>query len=91
MSIHINKPYKIIAFRQKRYDRHYSIPSAESLVVPVRTLGEEVLCDIRWENDNGELKVLHEKMFISENLVPLNEMIDEKLFEIWSHYYDRST
>lgn len=87
MSIHLNKPYKIIDFRQKRYDVHYNIPSANSLVVPVKNFGDEVLCDVRWENENGELKVLHEKMFTNENLIRLNPLIDEKLFEIWAHYY----
>ena len=89
MSIHLNKPYKIIELRRKRYDAHYNIPSAESLIVPVKNLGEEVLCDIRWENENGELKFLQEKMFVNQNLAPLNPMLDEGLFEIWGHYYNR--
>jgi hypothetical protein len=87
MSARLNKPYKIIAFRQARYGTHYNIPSSESLVVPTKQLGDEVLCDIRWEDDNGELKVLHQKMFLSENLVQLDPLADEKLFEIWDHYY----
>lgn len=66
---------------------HYNIPSAKSLIVPVKNFGDEVLCDVRWENENGELKVLHEKMFTSGNLIRLNPLIDEKLFEIWAHYY----
>jgi hypothetical protein len=88
MTIHLRQPYKIIATRHKRYNAHYNIPSAEAVVVPVKALGDEVLCDVRWENENGELKVLHQKMFVSENLTPLNPMIDEKLHEIWSHYYN---
>lgn len=87
MNIHLKEPYKVISFRRKRYDAHYNIPSAESLIVPVRELGKEVLCDVRWENENGELKVLHDKMFISENLIKLNPLLDDKLFEIWTHYY----
>lgn len=88
MNIHLNKPYKIIGFKQKKYDAHYNIPAAESLVVPVKNFGDEVLCDVRWENENGELKVLHEKMFTNENLIRLNPLLDEKLFEIWTHYYN---
>jgi hypothetical protein len=91
MNIHLNKPYKIIGFKQKKYDAHYNIPSAESLVVPVKNFGDEVLCDVRWENENGELKVLYEKMFINESLIQLNPLIDEKLFEIWMHYYNGPT
>jgi hypothetical protein len=88
MNIHLNKPYKIIAFRQKRYAAHYNIPASDSLVVPVKNFQEEVQCDVRWENENGELKVLHEKMFVSENLIELNPLLDEKLFELWAHYYN---
>lgn len=88
MNIHLNQPYKIVPLRDMRYDRHYNIPSADSLVVPIRNFGDEVLCDVRWENENGELKVLHEKMFINENLIPLNPLIEEKLFELWDHYYN---
>jgi hypothetical protein len=87
MAIHLNKPYRIIPAKQKRYGLHYQIP-ADSLVVPLKLLGEEVLCDVRWENDNGELKVIHNAMFISDNLTPLNSMIDDKLFDLWKHYYD---
>ena len=89
MSIQLNKPYKIIAFKEKKYSAHYKIPSSETLVVPVRAYGEEVLCDLRWENSNGELKVLHETMFVTDNLVPLNPMTDDKLFDIYTHYYDQ--
>ena len=87
MAIHINKPYKINPVRQKRYAAHYEIPADQVLVVPVKHLGDEVSCDIRWENDNGELKVIHNAVFIAENLIPVNAMIDDKLFELWKHYY----
>lgn len=89
MNIHLNKPYKIIAFKQASYVAHYAIAS-ESLVVPTKYVGDEVLCDVRWENENGELKVLHEKMFVNENLVRLNPLMDEGLYEIWAHYYDNT-
>ena len=91
MNIQLNKPYKIISFKHKRYNLHYNIPSAVSLVVPKKNFGDEVLCDVRWENENGELKVLHEKMFISENLIQLNPLIEEKLFELWDHYYNNTS
>lgn len=87
MSIQLNKPYKIIAFRQPKYSAHYDIPSSVTLVVPTKHLGDEVVCDVRWENENGELKVLHRKMFLKENLIRLNPLSDEGLFELWAHYY----
>jgi hypothetical protein len=88
MAIHLKKPYRIIPTREKRYNAHYNIPSDQSVVVPLKELGSEVLCDVRWENDNGELRVIHNIMFVSENLVPLNPMLDKKLFDIWEHYYN---
>ena len=91
MSIHLNKPYKIIELRHKRYNAHYDIPSSEVVVIPLRNLGSEVMCDIRWENGNGILEVRHKAMFKSDNLIPLNSMIDDKLFELWTHYYGEGT
>jgi hypothetical protein len=90
MSIQLNKPYRIIRWKEKRSNAHYQIPSAKVVVIPLKKLDTEVLCDVRWENDNGEMKVLHDLMFIGDNLIPLNEMIDEKLFEVWKHYYSPS-
>jgi hypothetical protein len=91
MSIQIGKPYKIIAKREKRYSAHYNIPSAECVVIPLKAIGAEVLCDVRWEDVNGEMQVIHNKMFIADNLKPLNEMIHEKVYEIWTHYYSNSS
>jgi hypothetical protein len=64
------------------------IPADKTLVVPLKVLGDEVSCDVRWENDNGELKALHNVVFINDNLIPLNPIMDEKLYEIWQHYYE---
>ena len=88
MSIKINKPYKIIPERYKRYESHYGIPAGKVLVVPMKELGEEVSCDIRWEDDNGELHKLENKIFVSQNLVPLNPLLEVKLHELWQHYYE---
>lgn len=89
MSIKLNKPYRINPIRVKRYEAHYKIPAGISLVVPVKAFDDEVLCDIRWEDENGELHVIHRAMFTSENLVPLDQFKDEKLHELWDHYYNR--
>lgn len=88
MSIKLNKPYKIIPERHKRYESHYGIPAGKALIVPMRELGEEVSCDIRWEDDNGELHKLENKIFVSQNLVPLNPLLEMKLHELWQHYYE---
>ena len=88
MSVHLNQPYKIIPTRYKRYESHYGIPAADVVVVPIKELGEEVSCDIRWEDNDGQLHIIQHSMFVKENLVPLNQMVDLKLFEIWNHYYN---
>jgi hypothetical protein len=87
MSIQLNQPYRIIPTRIKRYEAHYKIPAVDTLVVPLKEFGEEVLCDLRWEDSNGIIQVIHNAMFVKENLSPLNEMLDVKLLEIWTHYY----
>jgi hypothetical protein len=88
MSIHLNQAYRINPIRYKRYESHYGIPAAEVVVIPLKELGEEVLCDIRWEDKNGELQVIHQAMFVKDVLIPLNPMLDAKLYEIWTHYYN---
>ncbi|HEY0656265.1 MAG TPA: hypothetical protein VGD65_24190 [Chryseosolibacter sp.] len=89
MSIKLTKPYKIAPLRAKRYEAHYNMPAANSLVVPLREFGDEVSCDIRWQDSNGELQLQQNKIFVSQNLVPLNPLLDTQLHELWQHYYDR--
>jgi hypothetical protein len=90
MNLKLTKAYKIVPQKLKRYESHYKMPADRSLVVPLKILGEEVSCDIRWEDDNGELQLLQNKIFLADNLVPLNPMLDVKLHELWQHYYDDS-
>jgi hypothetical protein len=87
MSIQLKKPYKIIPIRQKRYEGHYHIPAVQAIVIPIKQLGEEVSCDIRWENDFGESKVIHNAIFVTENLEPLNALMDDNLYALWKQYY----
>jgi hypothetical protein len=87
MSIKLEMPYKIVTARAKRYAAHYNIVPERTLVVPRKMLGSEVACDMRWEDDNGELHLLENKIFVSDNLIPLNPMLEPKLHELWQHYY----
>lgn len=87
MNIHLNKPYLILPIRNKRYSAHYHIPLEDVVVIPLRDLGDEVMCDIRWRNEDGEMQVRHQSMFVSANLIPLNPLIHEDLFRIWMRYY----
>jgi len=89
MSIKLSMPYKIAPLRSKRYEAHYNMPAANSLIVPLREFGDEVSCDIRWEDNNGELQLLQNKIFVSQNLIPLNPLLDQQLHELWQQYYDR--
>src|SRR5688572_30423433 len=89
MSILIRKPHKIIASRERQYDAHYSIPSAECLIVPMKSFGAEVLCEIHWVDTYGDLQVLHSKMFLTENLEPLNALMYDNLYAIWQQYYSQ--
>ena len=87
MNIRLNKPYKIIRERLKRYTSHYRIPADKALVVPIKKFGNEVSCDIRWEDERGRLHLIENRIFVSENLVPLNALSEMELFELWEHYY----
>jgi hypothetical protein len=91
MAILLNHPHRIIPTRVKRYEAHYHIPAGNALVVPMKNFGEEVLCDIRWEDSNGELKIIQNAMFVYDNLIPLRHLPDTKLFELWNHYYGESS
>jgi hypothetical protein len=88
MNIKQGLPYKITTQRAKRYATHYNILPEKCLIVPIRLFGSEASCDIRWEDDNGELFLLQNKFFVCENLVLLNALLDPKLQELWEHYYD---
>jgi len=87
MSIQLLKAYKIIPPKHKRYGNHYQIPAERTLVVPLRWIGDEVSCDVRWEDDNGELKILQNVIFIRDNLMECDGFTDIKLLELWQHYY----
>lgn len=87
MTVKQHFPYKIALNRAKRYATHYNIPPEKCLIVPVRLFGPEVSCDIRWEDDNGELHLLQDKFFVCDNLVPLNAMLEPELADLWKHYY----
>jgi hypothetical protein len=86
MSIHLNKPHKITFSRQKRYEEHYQIPASEALVVPIKNLGTEALCEVRWVDTVGEMHSKSNVMFAHENLEVLNGLEDEKFYEIWTRY-----
>jgi hypothetical protein len=86
-NIKIGTGYKIIETRYKRYVEHYQIPSQECLVVPLKSYGEDLFCEVRWEDEYGVLHSKSSLVFNNQNLKPINPLIDSKLFEIWQHYY----
>jgi len=86
-NIHLNKPYSIITDKLKRYQVHYQILADEMLIVPKRSMGEESSCDVRWEDVDGALHVMHNVMFRNENLVALDFLLYDNLYKLWKHYY----
>lgn len=87
MNIKLLRPYKVTPHKLKRYEAHYQVPAQRSIVVPLRLLGDEVSCDIRWEDDFGQPQLLQNKIFAIQNLVPLNPILEEGLHAVWSRYY----
>ncbi|MBT1702824.1 hypothetical protein [Chryseosolibacter indicus] len=86
-AIHLKQPYKILSHKIKRYTNHYSIPADACVIIPLKSYGDEVACEVRWEDDNGELQVKESLIFTSENLQPINKFINSSLYELWEHYY----
>lgn len=87
MSVHLRQPYTIVASKIRRYSEHYQIPADRCLIVPVKLYGEEISCDVRWEDDNGELHYVTGLLFRAENLEKLNQFVNVKLYELWEHFY----
>lgn len=88
-NIHLQKPYKILQRKHKKYSDHYGIPAIDALVVPVRDFGEEVCCDVRWEDSNGELQFKEKVIFSKEYLIPIQPLLDQSRHEMWYHYYSQ--
>lgn len=91
MTVKILQPYKIAAQKAKRYETHYNVPAERSLVVPRKMLGEEVACDIRWVDETGENHLLENKVFVAGNLIAINPLLEDKLFELWKKHYEGET
>jgi hypothetical protein len=87
MSVQLGKPYKISQHKLKRYADHYNIPSDNCVVVPVKSFGDDLSCEVRWEDANGELQLRNDLLFSQENIEPLNAFKDPALHELWQHYY----
>ncbi|RAW02198.1 hypothetical protein [Pseudochryseolinea flava] len=85
--VKIGKPYKIDPERAKRYAAHYNILPERTLVVPTKILGEEASCEIHWEDEGGNAHVLKGKIFVTENLVPINPMAEFMIYELWRRNY----
>ena len=85
LEIQLKKPYKITPEKYKTYQDHYAIPSADTLIIPTRKLGDETACEIRWEVNN-QLRVRHDIVFVNENLIPINLFGDEQLYALWKGY-----
>jgi hypothetical protein len=87
--IRLKQPYKIAQHKLKRYSLHYNIPADNCLVIPVKDYGDDVACDVRWEDDNGELQMKERLFFKAENIEPIDGIRNYLLHELWAHYYDR--
>jgi hypothetical protein len=88
MSVHLKQPYKIIQRKQKRYEEHYHIPSEKCVVVPLKEYGEDVSCDVHWEDSNGVMQRKDQLLFSLNNIEPLDSIKEFQLHEIWMHYYN---
>jgi hypothetical protein len=87
MGIQLRQPYKIIERRRKRYEEHYHIPSEKCVIIPLKEYGDDISCDVHWEDANGVMQRQSQLFFHHDNLEPLDSIKDFQLHEIWQHYY----
>ena len=81
--INVNNPCKIIESKRKRYTSYYNIPAVEAVVLPKKFYGDQILCDVMWKDDAGEVKSKTDLMFDGANLQRLNPMKDFMLYTMW--------
>lgn len=86
MSIILNQPYKIVQRKQKKYEEHYQIPSEKCVIIPVRVYGDDISCDVRWEDPQGIMQIKNKVLFQHQNLELIDPMVDYQLHEIWKHF-----
>lgn len=84
--IRLGKPYKVSEHKHKQYQKHYEVPIADCVVVPVKKYGDQISCDLRWKDGSGETKHREDLMFSGAYLLPLDAMKDFKLHDLWEEY-----
>jgi hypothetical protein len=84
-NINLNTPYKIIPSKHKRYDSHYEIPSAESVIIPKKKYGDQISCEVMWKDQAGEIHRKSDLIFDRTYLEPLDAMKDFTRFGIWEN------
>jgi hypothetical protein len=87
MTVQLYQPYKIIQRKQKRYGEHYNIPAVKCVIVPIKQFGDDLSCDVHWEDSEGKMQHHNQLFFNNENIEPLDAMKDFQLHEIWENYY----
>jgi len=86
-AIQLKQPYKIIQRKQKRYEEHYQIPALKCVVVPIKEYGDDLSCDVRWQDADGKMHEQNQLFFSHQNIEPLDPMKDFELHELWAHHY----
>ena len=84
--IRLQKPYKIIYHRLKRYSLHYEIPAENCVIIPLQSFGKDFACDVRWEDNHGVLHHRKGLFFTGNNIEPVDAMKHFNLYELWHHY-----
>ena len=89
LTIKLERPYKILLHKLKRYSEHYQIPAERCVIIPMKCLGDDALCNVRWEDPHGVLHLKEGLFFAIQNLESINAMTHFSLFELWQHYTSR--
>jgi hypothetical protein len=85
-NIQLGKPYKVSEHKHDQYVRHYDVPIANCVLVPVKKYGEHISCDLLWKDSSGEAHRRDDLMFNAAYLQPVDAMRDYSLFDLWEEY-----
>ncbi|MBT1701840.1 hypothetical protein [Chryseosolibacter indicus] len=88
--INLNAPYKIIPNKYKQYQKHYNIPAAECILVPTKTYGDQILCNVIWKNETGQMLIKADLMFSSSNIIAVDAIKDFILYKTWEEHIGKA-
>ena len=83
MKILLNQPYKISSRKFKQYNKHYGIPADACLILPQKSFGDQLQCEVLWKDSDGDVKNNQGLMFAASNLESVDAVRDYAIHSLW--------